>query len=85
MSCGVPIIRNANEAFAGIVEHSKTGWLVEMDQPKLLARKIAELSRDREAIKAMSFNALRFARLHTFEKTFAARISHIKHITTSAL
>ena len=80
MSCGVPIIGYANEAFAGIVEHSKTGWLIEMDQPKLLAKKIAELSRDRDAIKAMSFNSLNFARSHTFEKTFDVRISHMKRI-----
>lgn len=80
MSCGVPIVGYANEAFAGIVDRSKAGWLVEMNQPKLLARKIAELSRNREEIKSMSFKSLKFARLHTFEKTFEARISHMKRI-----
>lgn len=84
MSCGVPIVGYANEAFAGIVEHSKTGWLVEMDQPKLLAKKVAELSQSRDAIKAMSFDSLRFARLHTFEKTFKARILHMKRIAISS-
>ena len=84
MSCGVPIVGYANEAFAGIVEHSKIGWLVEMDRPKLLAKKVAELSRDRERIKAMSFNSLRFAGLNTFEKTFEARISHIERIAMSS-
>jgi glycosyltransferase involved in cell wall biosynthesis len=80
MSCGVPIVGYANEAFMGIVEHSQAGWLVEMDQPKLLARKVAELSRNREEIKAMSFNSLNFAREHTFDKTFEARIKHMKRI-----
>jgi colanic acid/amylovoran biosynthesis glycosyltransferase len=28
MSCGVPIVGYANEAFMGIVEQSKAGWLV---------------------------------------------------------
>lgn len=84
MSCGVPIVGYANEAFAGIVERSKAGWLVEMNQPKLLARKIAELSRNREEIKSMSFKSLKFARLHTFEKTFEARISHMNRIAMKA-
>lgn len=84
MSCGVPIVGYANEAFAGIVEHSKTGWLVEMERPKLFAKKVAELSRNRDALKAASFNSLRFARLHTFDKTFEARISHIERIAMSS-
>lgn len=83
MSCGVPIVGYANEAFAGLVKHSKTGWVIEINRPNLLAKKVAELSRSRDAIKAMSFNSLRFARLHTFEKTFEARISHIKRIAMS--
>lgn len=45
MSCGVPIIGYDNEAFAGVVQHSKTGWLIEMDRPKALARKIAILDK----------------------------------------
>jgi glycosyltransferase involved in cell wall biosynthesis len=83
MSCGVPIVGYANEAFMGIVEQSKAGWLVEMNQPKLLARKVAELNRNREEIKAMSFKAIAFARLHTFEQTYEARISHMKEIAMS--
>jgi glycosyltransferase involved in cell wall biosynthesis len=83
MSCGVPIVGYANEAFMGIVEQSKAGWLVEMNQPKLLARKVAELNRKREEIKAMSFKAIAFARSHTFEQTYEARISHMKEIAMS--
>jgi glycosyltransferase involved in cell wall biosynthesis len=80
MSCGVPIVGYANEAFMGLVNQSKAGWPVEMNRPKLLAKKVAELSRQREEIKSMSFNSLKFARSHTFEKTFEARISHMKRI-----
>ena len=83
MSCGVPIVGYANEAFMGIVEQSKAGWLVGMNQPKLLARKVAELNRNREEIKAMSFKASAFARAHTFEQTYEARISHMKEIAMS--
>lgn len=80
MSCGVPIVGYANEAFEGIVAKSKSGWLVEMNQPKLLAKKIAELNLQRGEIKKMSRKAIDFARKHTFEKTYDARISHMKQI-----
>lgn len=80
MSCGVPIVGYANEAFEGIVEQSKAGWLVEINQPKLLAKKISKLSRKRNEIKAMSFKSLEFAKDRTFDKTFKARIEHMERI-----
>jgi glycosyltransferase involved in cell wall biosynthesis len=80
MSCGVPIVGYANEAFAGLSRYSKTGWLVEMDQPQRMAQKIAELSRDRAQIKTMSFASLAYARRHTFIETFQARVNHLKQI-----
>ncbi len=78
MSCGVPIIGYANEAFLGIVEHSGAGWPIDMDRPKLLAHKIAELSKNRQAIKDMSFKALKFAKDCTFDRIYENRINHIK-------
>ena len=85
MSCGVPIVGFANEAFVGIVEQSKSGWLVEMNRPDLLAKKVAELSRNRNEIEAMSFKALEFARKHTFDETFKARAKHMEQIALSSL
>jgi colanic acid/amylovoran biosynthesis glycosyltransferase len=85
MSCGVPIVGFANEAFVGIVEQSKSGWLVEMNRPDLLAYKVAELSRNRNELKAMSFKALEFARKHTFDQTFKARAQHMEQIALSSL
>ena len=84
MSCGVPIIGYDNEAFAGVVTYSEAGWLVEMDRPELLAKKIVELSQDKNLIKAMSFASLNFAAKHTFHKTFESRISHIKEVAELA-
>jgi colanic acid/amylovoran biosynthesis glycosyltransferase len=83
MSCGIPIIGYANEAFEGIVEQSQSGWLIEINQPKLLAQKVAELNLQREQIKAMSYKAIEFARKHTFEKTYEARTAHMKQIAMS--
>jgi colanic acid/amylovoran biosynthesis glycosyltransferase len=80
MSCGVPIAGYANEALEGIVRHSGCGWVVPMNQPRALGRKIAEVRRDQESLLAMSLAALAFAREHTFERTFGRRVDHLKHL-----
>lgn len=83
MAAGVPIVGYANEAFQGITQMSEAGWVVPMNQPKQMAKKIAELSHNREEIKSMSFNSLKFAQQHTFEKTFQARVKHMQAIAYS--
>lgn len=85
LACGVPIVGYDNEAFAGIKRYSQTGWVVPINQPKLLAQQIAKLEGDRAALKAMAIRALSFARAHTFEKTFAARIEHIERVALAGL
>jgi colanic acid/amylovoran biosynthesis glycosyltransferase len=80
MSCGVPIVGYANEAFEGISEMSETGWVVPMDKPQLMAQKIIQLSYNREVIKAMSVKSLKFAQQHTFEKTFKVRAEHMQRV-----
>lgn len=84
MSCGVPIVGYNNEAFSGLVRQSEVGWLVEINQPQLMAKKIAELSKQRELIKTMSYRALAFAKSHTFEKTYERRVAHIKQIVMNS-
>lgn len=85
MSCGVPIVGYANEAFEGIAGMSEAGWVVPMNQPKLMAKKIAELSQNREAIKSMSFKSLNFAQQNTFERTFKARIEHMQQVIAKSI
>jgi colanic acid/amylovoran biosynthesis glycosyltransferase len=80
MSCGVPIVGYANEAFAGVVKYAQAGWLVPMNRPDSLAQKILELDKNREKIVSESYKSLAFSRLHTFEKTFEKRIDHLKKI-----
>lgn len=77
MACGVPIVGYNNEAFRGVVDYSKAGWLSPMDRPEQLAKKIVELSSSPDELKAMSLKALRFAQQNTFEKTFNRRVAHI--------
>ena len=83
MSCGVPIAGYANDAFRGIVETSGSGWQVPIFDAPALARRIAELHRDRAQIAEAALRARDFARQHVFETTFAARTAHF--IRTSRL
>jgi colanic acid/amylovoran biosynthesis glycosyltransferase len=84
MSCGVPIAGYANEAFEGIVKHSGCGWAVPVNQPAALSDKIGQLSRNPESLLEMSLASVAFARDHTFDKTFARRIDHLRRIAERA-
>ena len=78
MSCGVPIVGYDNEAFEGIVKESAAGWLSPMNRPETLAETIARLANDRPALLEASRRAADFGRRHTFDRTFKARIEHMK-------
>ncbi|WP_416676500.1 glycosyltransferase [Egbenema bharatensis] len=84
MACGVPIIGYDNEAFQGVVDYSKAGWLVPMNHHKQLANKVAELSTSLDELKDASLKALSFARQNTFEKTFNRRVAHIHSVIEQA-
>ena len=78
MSCGVPIVGYDNEAFLGIARESGVGWTSPMGKPRLLAQRIDALNRDRAAVVEASHGAVEFGRRHTFNRTFRARIEHMK-------
>lgn len=77
LSCGVPIIGFDNDAFKGIVNHSKSGWISPISQPKKLAEKIIYLSRHRKQIAENSMRARDFSTQHAQELTFKRRIEHL--------
>jgi glycosyltransferase involved in cell wall biosynthesis len=77
MSCGVPIAGYDNDAFKGIVEHSKGGWLAPMQDPDALAAIVARLHAQRAELVAVAKRAKEFAAAHTFERTFARRARHL--------
>ena len=85
MACGVPIAGYNNDAFAGVVRHSGAGWLTPMLKPEWLAAEIHRLSRQRDELLTISLKALRFARQHTFEKTFERRVEHLRVVWEKAL
>lgn len=77
MGCGVPIVGYDNEAFLGICSESQSGWVVPMDRPKAMARRVAELAADRGSIRDAAQRSLDFARNHCFEDTFRRRAEHL--------
>ena len=77
MSCGVPIVGYDNEAFAGIVQRSGSGWLVPMHDVAALAAQIVQLDGDRPRVARAARLAREFALVHNFERTYARRVQHL--------
>jgi glycosyltransferase involved in cell wall biosynthesis len=78
MACGVPIAGYANDAFAGLVERSGSGWLAPLNRPDLLAAAIQRAGTSIEPIKEMALRSVRFAAQHTFELEFARRMEQMR-------
>ena len=78
MSCGVPIVGYGNDAFRGLVGKSHCGWVVPIDRPDKVAEVIARLNADRTELIEATRQALEFGRKNTFERTFRARIDHLR-------
>ena len=77
MSCGVPIVGYANEAFEGIVSRSGSGWLVPMGDVQGLAQQVAALAMHTDEVARHAHLARLFAAAHAFEPTFARRAEHL--------
>jgi glycosyltransferase involved in cell wall biosynthesis len=80
MSCGVPIVGYANDAFAGLVRYSGAGWLTPLNRPDLLAAEIQRISQTPGAILEMALRSLQFAAEHTFEREFAKRMNQLQTV-----
>lgn len=81
MACGVPIAGYANDAWRGLHARARAGWTTPLGRPLLLARRIAELARDRAALERASFDSLAFAREHAFEATMDRRAEHLRRVS----
>lgn len=83
MSVGVPIVSYDNEAFVGVNKAADMpGWAVPMNQPELMADRIASLSR--AEIAEASRKSLAFAKQHSFESVFDQRIEHLRKLAKAA-
>jgi len=79
-ACGVPIVGYDNEAFAGLLRICKAGHAVPTDDWQGLAKAIARLSQAPKELISLAREGLSFAKNHTFESEFMARINHAKRL-----
>jgi glycosyltransferase involved in cell wall biosynthesis len=79
-ACGVPIVGYDNEAFAGLLRICRAGRVVLMDDWQGLTTAIAQLSQAPEELIDLAREGVSFARKHTFESEFQARINHAKRL-----
>ncbi len=83
MSCGLPTLGFANEAFAAISAASGCGWTVPISDVDALARRAADLHHNRDEIAAHGRRGRDFAQDHSFEKTMQRRVAHFLRTSRS--
>jgi colanic acid/amylovoran biosynthesis glycosyltransferase len=79
-ACGIPIVGYDNEAFAGLLRICRAGLAVRTDDWRGLAQAIARLSQAPGELIDLAREGVSFARRHTFESEFQARINHAKQL-----
>lgn len=77
MACGTPIAGYGNEAWQGLATHAKAGWVTPMGRPLELARQIASLHHERQALVTAAKAVRDFARKHAFDITMRNRVEHL--------
>lgn len=77
---GLPFVGYANEALAGILRMTNVGQAVPPYDGVGCAKSIAALVEDRGQIAFWARAARAFAREHTFDKSFARRITHLRSL-----
>jgi colanic acid/amylovoran biosynthesis glycosyltransferase len=77
LACGVPIVGYDNEALLGLTRHCAGAWCTPMDDVKALATLIAELRAQPERLLSAATEGLAFARQHTADTSFQARVQHM--------
>ncbi len=79
LGCGLPILGYRNRMWRRLQGLSGAGWAVGR-RPDALARAVARLHGDREAVIAASARAVEFARANSFETVFARRMNDLREI-----
>ena len=80
MGCGVPVLGYANAMWRRLQAASAGGWVSRCGSIPAMARALLRLDGEREAVVRASDSALGFARLHTFERVFASRMTHLRAV-----
>ena len=84
MAGGVPIVGYANEAVAALAENTVGVQSVEMGDAGAAADAIAAMGASTTELDRRSKAALSFARAHSFERVYDARVEHFLSVAVSA-
>ncbi len=77
LACGVPIVGYANEAVAALAGATEGVQRVDIGDGAAAATALAALGADVDELERRSRAALAFARAHSFERTYDARVEHL--------
>jgi glycosyltransferase involved in cell wall biosynthesis len=80
LACGIPIVGYDNKAFTGILAMADVGLSAPMDDIKGVVSAVKRLAADRQQLAQNSRTAATFARSHSFEDTFNARVQHLQSV-----
>lgn len=83
MGCGLAVLGYGNLMWHSLCVDSSGGWVTPARTPKAMAKLLATLHRDRNAVVAATEAALKFARQHDFETMSKRRVDHLAHIANS--
>lgn len=80
MACGLPVFGYANDMWDALKRESGAGWAVPIGHTRAMADMIAKMDKARGEMVQASDRALDFARQHSFEHEFQARVDHLRQL-----
>jgi colanic acid/amylovoran biosynthesis glycosyltransferase len=80
LGCGLPIVGYRNDMWRALQAECNAGWVAPLGQPHGLVEHIVRLDRNRAEITEHATRALAFARKHSFEAEFSARMQHLRRV-----
>lgn len=80
LGCGLPIVGYRNDMWRALQAECKAGWVAPMGKPQGLVEHIVRLDRSRSEVTENATRALAFARKHSFEAEFSARMQHLRQV-----
>jgi glycosyltransferase involved in cell wall biosynthesis len=76
-ACALPIIASDVDGVKNVIEHAKTGLLVEVLNVEALTNAMASLLQNREMLEKLSNESLQYAKLHLSSKAMFAKYNQI--------
>lgn len=84
MGCGLAVVGFSNRMLQALTVDAGAGWTVPMRDLDAMARRIAALDADREAVMRAAQAGLAYAGRHDFQAEFNARMNHLRDVHAAA-